>query len=1066
MLTYCSGSDLHDLAKKLLEEFDKNPPANPLSPEIFVVQNHGMAQWLSLYLAEERGIAANLNFEFPAERVWALIRMMYPDIPDTLPSDRVPMAWSLMNLLNKDDPALSVLHEYVKEDDPTRRVMRQWKLAGRIADVFDQYLTYRPRMLSSWEDNRLVTDYPEEQWQSDLWRKLVAYWQSNPQTDHKHRAVLQQELLEAMSTGGINTDNLPERISVFGVSTMPPVYLQILVQLADLTDVHFYVKEPAEEFHHPLRESLGTTGKEYRSLLKSYINRYDMEADYIDLRKKQEDPNTMLGALKQSIQGFTSEYVANSEDLSIHIHSCHSARREVEVLYDQLLNLFEQDENLNPTDVLVVAPDLGNYASEIKAVFDTVEESLPGIPFHIADNEKNQVNQVLNTVVKLLDLVDSRFKVTDVLDLLDSAPLQHAFGFTEDDLKTLERWIDDNRIRWGIDKASKRALGLPESDSFTWQSGLNRMVLGYAMQAGNDKLFNGIYPYREVERSDDALLAGRFTHMMTLLFKFNENIQEAKPLSQWANEFRKWILRFIPEDEDYFYETQRLRRLLEQLKDVQNLSGYSEAIPYRIVREYLQSELEENKGGGGKRGKGVTFSSMIPVRNIPAKVICILGMNDGMFPRSKMPVAFDLINKNPKPGDRSHSNEDRQLFLETLLAAEKHLYISYTGQSNRQDTEYPPSVVLRELQDYLLEHYRSDNEKLVTGHPLQSFSPKYFRKGSKQRLFSYSSKSRSIADRLLDSNGNDPCFLSSKLPEPEEDDHNVSVSELIRFFQHPAKYLLQNRFGIYLNHERILDEDREPFQLRGLEGYNLGQELLDRYLNNRSFEDFKKVARATSMLPEGFPGDQAYFEKRSEVESFASEVQKLLNQQKMEALEVDIKINDFRITGKLHEVYENEQILYRFGRMRSKEHIELWLKHLVFQQAKPEGHSGISKLYAFSSKSGVESVELPALDTYPVILSELVDIYASGIRSNTFFFPETSYSFAENRFLSGKELEKALKSAEKQWLDEYASYPKEGDDPYNKLLMRDTNPLRDNRFQDISQRFWEPYFSNLIRGEA
>lgn len=1066
MLTYCSGTDLHDLADELLKQFEANPLQNPLSPEIFVVQNHGMAHWLSLYIAEENGIAANLKFEFPAERIWSLIRMIDSDIPDTLPSDRQPMAWSILKILRNDqDPTLAVLQEYVKEEDTLKREMRRWKLSGRIADVFDQYLTYRPEMLISWEKNRMVTDFPEERWQSILWRKLVKSWHRSSETDHKHRARLQQELLEGLDEGIIDPVNLPQRISVFGVSAMPPIYLRILVRLSKLTDVYFFVLEPAGKGGNHIYESMGTTGEEYRSLLKSYMAEYEIEPTTLDRRRKKEPPHSLFQTFRQTLQGYESKKPANTENLSISIQSCHSPRREVEVLYDQLLDMFDQDESLNPSDVLVVTPDLASYASEIKAVFDTVEESLPKIPFHLAERNIGRLNPVANTVVKLLELVGSRFKVTDVLDLLDSRPLQHEFKFTEDDLNTLERWIDDMRIRWGINRASKGELGLPETDSFTWQSGLNRMMLGYAMQAGDDQLFEGIYPFHEVERSDDALLAGRFSRLMTQLFNFHDDIQEPKSLSQWAKLIRNRVFHFIPEDQDFFHAAQRIRQHLEKLEEMLSLSGFHEKIPYKVIQDYLIGELEEKKSGGGKSGTGVTFSSMIPVRNIPAKVICILGMNDGNFPRSKMPVAFDLINKNPRSGDRSHSNEDRQLFLETLMAAGHSVYISYTGQSNRQDTDFPPSVVLRELQDYLLEHYDLEENWLITKHPLQSFSPKYFREVKERGIFSYSPTNRSVAVHLLQSNGEDSTFIDTELPQPMEEANNLSISELIRFFQHPAKYLLQNRFGIYLGQDKILDEDREPFRLDGLQGYKLGQQLLSRHLKNQSLDAFKKVAEATSLLPDGYPGDEAYYEKSSDVQRFLDELGVLREQQKLDVIEVDFEIGDYRLTGKLHELYENEQVLYRFGRMRSNEHIELWIKHLVLQEVLPY-HKRESKLYAFSKKDGVKAVRLPATEKHRKILSDLLELYSRGIRSNTFFFPETSYAYAENRIESGKDVEKALTASAKQWKDNYSSFPKEGDDPYNKLLMRDANPLNDSRFQEISERFWQPYFSNLLKGEA
>ncbi|MDX1586488.1 MAG: exodeoxyribonuclease V subunit gamma, partial [Balneolaceae bacterium] len=405
MLIYCSGTELKDLAEELLNQFDAHPLHNPLSPEIFVVQNHGMAQWLSLYIAEERGIAANLKFEFPAERIWALIRMMDPTIPETLPSDRMPMAWSLMNILRNDsDPALNILQEYIREEDPQKREMRRWKLSGRISDVFDQYLTYRPEMLLSWEKNRLVTDFPEERWQSILWRKLNKYWSKSPETDHEHRAKLQRELLNGIDQQKISSGELPQRISVFGVSTMPPVYLKILVKLSALTDVYFYTLEPAGEIEHPIYESMGGTGNEYLSLLKLYIDETGVESKHIDLRRSKYNNDSLLHSFKQAVQGFSFDRDVDTENPSISIHSCHSPRREVEVLYDQLLALFERNESLNPSDVLVVTPNLAAFAPEIKAVFDTVEETLPAIPFHLVERQVGHADPVAKTVVKLMDL--------------------------------------------------------------------------------------------------------------------------------------------------------------------------------------------------------------------------------------------------------------------------------------------------------------------------------------------------------------------------------------------------------------------------------------------------------------------------------------------------------------------------------------------------------------------------------------------------------------------------------------------------------------------------------------
>lgn len=1062
MLTYCRGTDLTQLADHLLEELEQNLPQNPLAPETFVVQNHGMAQWLSLYIAERRGIAANLKFEFPAERIWSLIRVMDPSVPETLPSDREPMTWAIMHILKKDeDPQLEVLQQYVAESDSLKQEVRRWKLAGRIADVLDQYLTYRPEMLIAWEQRRLTTSYASERWQSVLWRKLIDHWDEHAGTDYRHRALLQQSLIKAMDEGAIGKQELPGRITVFGVSTMPPVYLKILVKLSKLTDVFFYTLEPDNQQAHPLHTSLGKTGQEYRGLLKKFIAEEKVESRVLRLDNgKKKEPKTLFNDLRAIFLDSGNESGPIPKDNTIQIHSCHSPRREVEVFYDQLLAMFDEDESLNPSDILVLTPDLGAYASEIEAVFGTVEEDLPEIPYHLAERSAH-ANPVNQGVAKILELAESRLKVTDVLDLLDFKPIQQKFKLSDDNLNTLERWIADNRIRWGRDGRFKAAFGLPESESFTWQSGLNRMMLGYAMKPQDDELFNGICPYQEVEQSEDTLLAGRFYNVMNVLFGFCDEVNISRTLRGWSRLLNTWLPKFFPDDEAYFRDMQRIRELINRPGEHAALSGFEGKVSFRIIRLYLEDALEQQQTGGGRTGQGVTFSSMVPMRNIPAKVVCMLGMNDGAFPRSNVPVAFDLMSRDPKPGDRSHNREDRQLFWEALLAARERIYASYVGQSNRQDITFPPSVVLREWMDYIMEQYNLGEKDLLTRHPLQAFSPKYFTTNSENKLFSYSAKNKNIAQNLTGPVSARSLFLTSELPDADPEYKRLTVSELIRFFQHPAKYLLQNRLGIYLQQVNVLDEDRESFRLNSLEGYRLGQELLDRYLSEQSPDLFKRVAFATDFLPDGWPGEQAFQQKSAEVQQFGSNLQDILKQEKLESFEVDLEIGDFRVTGKLDQIYETEQILYRFGSMRAKDLIELWIKHLAFQTVKPESHPGFSNLYARDRKKPVVASQLSAVANPLPILKKLLEIYWSGLKENMLFFPDSSFAFAREVCYMNSDVDKGIKAAGYKWKDDYGTYQREGDDAYNKLLIGEANPLVHNRFQEVSKSFWKPFFEVL-----
>lgn len=1068
------SSDLYSLADSLHSELTTEAPENPLVPEIFVVQNYGMARWLSLYIARREGIAANLEFKFPAELYWQIMRVMDPNIPENLSSERIPMSWTIFEILQHDnDLALSKLQQYVRRDDPDKQEMRCWHLASRIADVYDQYLTYRPKMLREWEkegEADLFTDFQAEFWQSHLWRKLNALWNKRNDNTGTHRAAFDKRLIDKIDKKEISADKLPPRISIFGVSEMPEMYIKTFVRLSKLTDVHFYTVDVAANTKNILIQSLGKVGKEFKSLLKKHIKEDEKLSDIHsqELNSNQLARDNFFQIVKHDLITSNSPENTVQPDDSIQFHSCHSPRREVEVLYDGLLSMLDENEKIEPSDVLVVCPQMDEYGPEIEAIFGAVEEGLPLIPYHLAETP-SEANVVDLAFKKILQIVDSRFKVTDLLDLLDSKPIRQAFSFTNENVNTLEQWIEDNNIRWGISGDHKLLLDLPPTDSFTWRSGLNRMVAGYAMQTVDDTLFKQIYPYDEIQQTEHTQLLGRFSRFLNQLFAFHHQTKTKKTLAAWREILNDWLSSFFPDEEEFFRDTQKLREIVHALQEQQELAGVTSKISFRIIRSYLEDQLDQKATAGGRPGKGVTFSSMVPMRNIPAKVICMIGMNDGVFPRSKNSVEFNLITQNPREGDRLPSKEDRQIFIEHLLAAQHQVYFSYVGQSNKKEVEFPPSVVVREFVDYLVDHYNIDNDRIVQKHKLQSFSPLYFKKDRNKALFSYSDTNRNIALQIYETDGANPAFLDQDLPEPDKTFKNLSIGEFISFFQHPSRFLLQQRLGIYLYEEEVLDEDREAFDLNPLEKYQIGQEMMERFLAGKSLRAYKDAAHSKDLLPEGWPGDRAYNAQAHQVKEFGVQLQQILNQRELETVEVDFRSDDFQIVGRLNQVYENEQVLYRFGKMRPKDLIELWIKHLLFQTAKPKGHTGKTRLYTHDQKKGVDVHQFIALPDAEQILSNLLKMYWTGLQRNIMFYPKSSFAFAEKAILKNNNEEYALKAADRRWVDRYGGYPKEGDDAYNKCLIGNINPMEHKHlkgsFVNISRYFWTPFFRELNRQE-
>jgi len=1070
MLKFYYGTELEKLADRLFRELDENPPSDLLAEEVFVVQNHGIGQWLSLRMAEKEGIAANLKFEFPSERIWSLIRLLDDDIPQTLPSDRGPMTWTLIELF-EDERFLDEfenLHHYIEEENPDQRSMRSWKLASKIANVFDQYLIYRPQMILDWEQRKLYTKSVEaEKWQSELWRRLVSHWKENYEGKHLHRAELQQRLWQGMEEGHLSADDIPDHITVFGVSSVSPAFIKTMTKLSKLTEVHFYhlSVDPriieTGQFKNPLLQSMGQEGAKFMSLFSDYTN--------VDIKSVGES-NTSKQSLFKSVQSDLRDDDSLSghkltvppADQSIQVHNCHSPMREVEVLYDQLLALLDENPELNPDEILIMTPDIETYAPFIEAVFATPDEGQPEIPYSIADRAVGGKQPATDTFLKIVELSVSRFKVTDVLDLLDSTPIREAFNFTEDELNRLEQWVGDNQIRWGIDGKDKKDLGLPESDHFTWRAGLQRILLGYAMRTSDDQLYDDIYAYHEVETSDDANLAGKMSFFLNKLFSISNRTDIPRKPEEWSDLLHDITNSFLPDNRDYFWELNKIREEVNKLTENAALAGYNHEVPFSVVRRWLGEQLQQQSTGGGRIGRGVTFSSLMPVRSIPFDVIGMIGMNEGAFPRSKIPIEFDLMHLDTQIGDPVQSEQDRYLFLENLLSARKYIYFSYVGQSNRQDTEFPSSVVLREFVDYLEMHYGLNPDDIIKKHPLQAFSPDYYSDGD---FLSYSNSQLKISRGLADGNSNPGPFLDRMLPEPDEEWKHLSVGDLVAFFQHPAKFLLQKRLGIYLREEDVLSEEREPFTLGGLSNYKVGQELLDRFFKEKSLDSYHKNLQAKDMLPEGWSGRRAFQERLNEVRNFAENLSWILDQQQIEDQEVDLHVRDFRLTGKLSDIYENARIAYRFGSMRPKDVIDLWIKHLCLQAVKPDGHPGISRLFTRHKRKDFVGYQLGAMEDYATVLEQLLETYWQGLQQRCYFFPESTFAYAEEVCYKNGAPESGLYKAGNKWVRDYGSYPGEGEDPYNKLLLGSENPLQQKAFETAAEQFWSPFFNAIVEEE-
>jgi exodeoxyribonuclease V gamma subunit len=1061
-----TSNRLEILADQLGRVLQETLPS-PFDPEIIVVQSKGMERWICLQLAERQGVCANCRFPFPNTFVLEMFQSLLKNLPKPNLFDPGVMTWRVMRVLPKliEEPAFEPLRIYLETG---RSDLKRFQLSQRIADLFDQYLLFRPEMMFQWEKGKA------RHWQAMLWRELVEGH------EHEHRAALAKELFTVMERGTDPPPGIPTRISVFGISALPRFHVQVVASLSQIAEVNLFLMNPSMEYWgdildtwemkkkartgktasegelhmekgNSLLASMGALGRDFFEMIQ------ELEVEEFSFYEEPKDENLLssvqLDILK--LQDRREKKEVSPDDLSIQIHSCHSPMREVEVLHDQLLQMFEEDPGLLPKDILVMMPDVETYAPYIQGVFDTPHEDARRIPFSIADRSMRKEGGIGEAFLHLLDLQGSRFGVTQVLTLLECEAVRRRFGISNGDLETVRKWIFETRIRWGIDEKHKAELGLPSFPQNTWRAGFDRLLLGFAMPGREERLFSGILPYDSIEGEETRVL-GAFAGFVEELFERATSLSESRTLETWQEELTGLLDDFFEPGEETDREIQLIRRMLDDLVQTGGASLFDEEIPLQVVRSPIERSLDQTGFGLGFMSGGVTFCAMLPMRSIPFRVICLLGMDGEAYPRQSKPLGFDYMARYPRRGDRSRRNDDRYLFLETILSARERLCISYVGQSIQDNSVIPPSVLVSELIDYVEQGFeipdRNLREHLQTKHRLQAFSPEYFKGHAK--LFTYTEENYDIAAAVLADRKEPAPFLTTGLSVPDESWRKLDLHSLCAFFSNPTKFLLNRRLGIYLEEKPSLAEEREAFEVRALEQYLLEDSMLRRRLQGRSLKEGFVFAVASGRLPHGPVGQCIYDGLCPGVERFVEDLLPLLSGNALEPRDFQMDVGSFSLTGSLNSILKEKMIRYRYARLRGKDIVVSWIHHLVLNGVGAEGYPRRTLLAGLTKERKSVFWECAPVEEGESILEGLLKRYWEGLREPLHFFPEISWSYAEACLAKKKPREWALEQARKAWEGDGWNEG-EAADLYHQLGFAKENPI-DSAFEDIAAEIFQP----------
>ncbi len=988
----------------------RTPLSSPLVPETVVVQSQGMARWLKLELAAKLGIAAHIRFPFPRAFAHELFRALDLTV-DARPSfDPELLVWRIYQLLPPatKQPGFASVARYLADGDERKR----FQLAGRLARLFDQYLVYRPDLIAAWDSG--ASDWPErfgaepgDLWQSQLWRMIGEGWAAG------HPAAWLHEFLRQSQAGRLPKGRLPERVSVFGVSSLPPFHLDLLKALSTVAEVHLFMLQPTEHYWGDVRSrreqalqrrraagSSPTTPLEEGHRLVSSFGRTGREMlDLLLDRDAQDEQEVFIGATNGTLLGRLQDAMLSFEqrrsdvprqkiaalDESIRVHSCHGPMREVEVLRDHLLQWFNDDPTLQPRDVVVMVPDLETYAPLLEAVFSLPENPDQFIPFSIADRSP-RAGGLGAALWQVLELMGGMFGASEVVSLLEREPVRRRFGLDEDAVELCRSWVRDAEIRWG--RAEAHAASHNAGDANSWRAGLSRLLMSYAIGGEAETVSCGVARSVNIDGGDAECLGG-FCRFAETLLRFSDDAGRAAEPGEWARRLEGFCGNLFDATGVAAAEAETIRAAMATLRDASLWAGCREPIGLDVVMEHLGAVLSEDRRGSGFLHGGVTICGLKPMRSIPFKAVCLLGMNQGVFPRQSTPLAFDLAARRRRTGDSSSRDDDRHLFLETLLSARERIHISYVGQSQRDGKDIPPSVVVSELLDHLDHEFEATSgqplsRELVVKHRLQAFSPDYFSDG---KLFSFSSANQEAAQALVRRRVVPKAALSGTAGS-EVAKELLDLSTIIRFFRNPARHFAEQRLSMRFSRaeESLLGEER--FSVGRRENHGLVEAGVAALRSGRDVGSVLAVQGAAGRLPMGplFSPELSRIERETRGFWSRCEPHFLPAARRVSG---EVVCDSGAILSGSIEVFGNSVVVARYSKLGSRPDYLLgaWIE-LLFAAI---SDASIQKAVAIGRD---ETLVLRVPDQPKAVLSELLEIYRLGQHSVLPFACKSSVAFA------------------------------------------------------------------------
>ncbi|QIW10578.1 exodeoxyribonuclease V subunit gamma [Francisella sp. LA112445] len=1083
-------------------------------PTQLIVGSRGMQHWLSMQLAETRDIAMNLKYDMINGYILDICYELTNKHEYKKAYTKDILAWRVFKHL--DDIDNDKLKEYYKNSD-----LKKYQLSAKIAEVFSKYLAYRTDWLEAWEQNKLLNPAREEidePWQMQLWQRLVA---EIPATPYK----IQAQALELLSKESLKNINVPKSIYIFGINSISKKNLNFIFALAKHIDVNILYINPCSEYWYdlkkdkvsawldnddyeiqPLLANFGQQGKEFFNELLDNEEKNELEVfekfdkDCLNFEKLEYNNQSQLVSLQRNLLELDCQNYSQQKDISISINSCHSPLREVQVLHDRLLDMINDNPDIKPRDILVMCPNIEDYSPYIDSVFSRYAEDKK-LPCSIADRTLLDSEPLAASFIELLQLPESDFEVNKILDYLSVPAIQHKFKISNEQLETIRYWLKGACIHHRND-----------GETFSWSWGLKRLMLGFSYSDENYIINDSLMTIPIIEGSEVAELGGLY-ELLELLAAYSEELLETRSLEDWHSYLLEMFDNVFDITQEEQYIAKKINNIIARTVETAKEISANILIDLYTIRYCLISQLSEPIINNHFLNGKVTFCSMTPMRSIPFKVVAMLGLNNGKFPRQESAISFDLMARlGRRACDRTKRDDDRYLFLEAILSARDYLYFSYLGRSVKTNVEQQSSLVLKELISYLQANYSWQDED-IKEYPLHAFSPKCYseeyRSYDNAWLNLLQAESKPFYDfkkttpsclrnpPLHEAKGNannsvipsgvttesinkkhshtrahstplsdrehlssDKISLKDSYLRKSDDSfslttklpQSLTISKLAKVFENPLKAYANYSLDLYLedNFEEL--EDSEPFDINGLEKHRLKQELFDVLKENKDISLTRKTAKLSGKFPDSILTDD-------EIDLEVENIQKLLDS--LDLANYESKYFQKEILGLELEtncyINNNQVLLHTTSTFSIKHKFELYLTALLV--AYHEQKDIFAVYHCLDKNKKTDPFELPQ-----ILYSNAKEKLEHYVRNAMQIVdqPKLIYlSLAEALFADGESYGKKYKKSDKQKQDSWdevisneRNHKSLDKDKYFKLFYTKLPKIEDFEGEEIYRDFF------------